>query len=48
MFGVFEVLLQLFTNLSPNPATRLNISQDTFLSNSVAVPVVNPALAAGQ
>ena len=40
--GIYEVLLQLNTDLPTNPQTQLTIAQDIYTSNIVTIPVVNP------
>jgi uncharacterized protein (TIGR03437 family) len=41
-FGVYEVLLQIETNLATQLQTRLTIAQNSFLSNLVVFPLYNP------
>jgi len=45
MIGVFELRLQLNSDLPTNPQTQLTIAQDVYISNIVTFPVVNPAQA---
>ncbi len=40
--GVFEVLLQLNSQMNTDPQTQLHIAQDIFLSNIVTFPLVSP------
>jgi uncharacterized protein (TIGR03437 family) len=40
--GLYQVLLELSTNLPTNPATQLSVQQNIFVSNVVTIPVVNP------
>ena len=42
MIGVFEVRLQLNSDIPTNPQTQLTIAQDIYISNIVTFPVVNP------
>jgi uncharacterized protein (TIGR03437 family) len=44
-FGVYEVMMQLETNLNTQPDSALTINQNALLSNYVVFPVVNPAQA---
>ena len=44
-FGVYQVMMQLETNLNTQPNTPLTINQNALLSNFVVFPVVNPAQA---
>jgi uncharacterized protein (TIGR03437 family) len=48
MFGVYELMLQLETNLNTDPLTQLTITQNTFLSNLATFPLVNPVQALSQ
>ncbi|HUP04779.1 MAG TPA: hypothetical protein VMU19_12365 [Bryobacteraceae bacterium] len=41
-FGLYQVLMQLQTDLNTNPASRLTINQNALLSNLTVFPVVNP------
>ena len=47
-FGVYELMLQIETNLNTDPLTQLTITQNTFLSNLTTFPVVNPIQALSQ
>jgi uncharacterized protein (TIGR03437 family) len=40
--GMYELQLQLNSDLPTNPLTQLTISQDVFTSNIVTIPVFNP------
>lgn len=40
--GVYEVLLQLNSDLPTNDRTQLTIAQDAYVSNIVTIPVYNP------
>ena len=40
--GVFEILLNLNSNMPTDPLTQLHIAQDVYLSNIVTFPVVSP------
>jgi hypothetical protein len=40
--GIFEVHLELNSDLPTDPATQLTIAQDIYVSNIVTVPVFNP------
>jgi uncharacterized protein (TIGR03437 family) len=40
--GVYEVQLQLNSDLPTNPQTQLTIAQDIYISNIVTIPIVNP------
>jgi uncharacterized protein (TIGR03437 family) len=40
--GVYQVDLQLASDLTTNPLTQLTISQSSFVSNVVTFPVVAP------
>jgi uncharacterized protein (TIGR03437 family) len=40
--GVYEVQLQLNSDLPTNPLTQLTIAQDVYISNIVTIPVFNP------
>jgi hypothetical protein len=40
--GIYELQLQLNSDLPSNPLTQLTIAQETFISNIVTFPVVNP------
>jgi hypothetical protein len=40
--GVYEVHLELNSDLPTDPFTQLTIAQDVFVSNIVTIPVVNP------
>jgi uncharacterized protein (TIGR03437 family) len=42
-FGVYQLLLQIETNLNTNPNSPLTITQNGLLSNWATFPVVNPA-----
>jgi uncharacterized protein (TIGR03437 family) len=46
--GVFEVLLQVFTDLPTSHTTVLTVAQDLYRSNQAVVPVVSPSLAEDQ
>ena len=43
MVGVYEVQLQLNSDLPTNPQTQLTIAQDIYVSNIVTFAVRNPA-----
>jgi uncharacterized protein (TIGR03437 family) len=43
MVGVYEVDLELNSDLPTNPQTQLTIAQSIYVSNVVTVPVYNPA-----
>src|SRR5262245_48700246 len=40
--GVYEVHLELNSDLPTNPSTQLTIAQDVYVSNIVTIPIVNP------
>ena len=40
--GIYEVHLELNSDLPTDPLTQLTIAQDVFVSNIVTIPVVNP------
>jgi hypothetical protein len=40
--GLYEVVLQLNSDIPTNPQTQLTIAQDVYVSNIVTFPVVNP------
>jgi uncharacterized protein (TIGR03437 family) len=40
--GLYEVTLQLNSDIPTNPRTQLTIAQDVFVSNIVTFPVFNP------
>ena len=40
--GVFEVVLELNSDIPTDPKTQLTIAQDVFVSNIVTFPVLNP------
>jgi hypothetical protein len=40
--GIYQVVLELASNLSTNPVTQLTIAQDIYTSNIIAIPVVQP------
>jgi hypothetical protein len=40
--GVYELQLQLNSDIPTNPQTQLTIAQDIYISNVVIIPVVNP------
>jgi len=40
--GIYELRLQLNSDLPTNPQTQLTIAQDVYISNIVAFPLVNP------
>jgi uncharacterized protein (TIGR03437 family) len=40
--GVYEVHLELNSDLPTDPFTQLTIAQDVYVSNIVTIPVVNP------
>ena len=42
LLGVYEVQLQLNTDIPTNPETQVFIAQSVFTSNIVTIPVVNP------
>lgn len=42
MVGVYEVHLELNSDLPTNPATQITIAQDIYVSNIVTVPLKNP------
>ena len=42
MVGVYELILQLNSDIPTNPQTQLTIAQDIYVSNIVTFPVVNP------
>jgi hypothetical protein len=42
-FGVYEILMQLETNLNTDPLSRLTINQNSLLSNMAVFPIVNPS-----
>ena len=44
--GVFEVVLELNSDIPTDPATQMTIAQDIFVSNIVTFPVFNPNTAA--
>ncbi|MGD0014133.1 MAG: hypothetical protein ABSD56_06870 [Bryobacteraceae bacterium] len=41
--GLYQVELELNPGLPTNPTTVLTISQDTYVSNQVTIPVLNPS-----
>ena len=41
--GVFEVVLELNSDIPTDPKTQVTIAQDVFVSNIVTFPVLNPA-----
>ena len=41
-FGVYQILMQLETNLNTDPISRLTINQNSMLSNLAVFPLVNP------
>jgi hypothetical protein len=43
MVGVYEVHLELNSDIPSNPATQVTIAQDVYVSNIVTFPVWNPA-----
>jgi uncharacterized protein (TIGR03437 family) len=45
MIGIYELRLQLNTDIPTNPQTQLTIAQDIYISNIVTFPVVNPSAA---
>ncbi len=40
--GIYEVQLELNSDIPTNPTTQLTIAQDVYVSNIVSFPVVNP------
>ncbi len=40
--GLYEVVIELNSDLPTNPQTQLTIAQDIYTSNIVTIPVVNP------
>jgi len=40
--GIYQVFLELASNLTTNPITQLTIAQDIYSSNIIAIPVVQP------
>jgi uncharacterized protein (TIGR03437 family) len=40
--GVFEILIQLNSQMNTDPLTQIHIAQDVFLSNIVTFPLVSP------
>lgn len=40
--GIYEVQLQLNSDLPTNPQTQLTIAQDIYISNIVTIPIFNP------
>jgi hypothetical protein len=40
--GVYEVHLELNSDIPTNPFTQLTIAQDVYVSNIITIPVVNP------
>ena len=40
--GIYEVQLELNSDLPTDPLTQLTIAQDIYVSNIVTFPVVNP------
>ena len=42
-FSLYEVQLELNSDIPTNPATQLTIAQFTFVSNIITFPVLNPA-----
>jgi hypothetical protein len=42
-FGVYEILMQIETNLNTDPVSRLTINQNSLLSNMATFPVTNPS-----
>lgn len=41
-FGMYEIVLELNSDLPTNPFTQMTIAQDLFVSNIVTVPIFNP------
>jgi hypothetical protein len=46
--GIYEVHLELNSDLPTNPAMQLTIAQDVYVSNIVTIPIVNPITASSQ
>lgn len=42
-FGIYEVVLELNSDIPTNPLTQLTIAQNIYVSNIVTIPVFNPA-----
>jgi hypothetical protein len=42
MVGVYEVHLELNSDIPTNPFTQLSIAQDIYVSNVISFPVFNP------
>jgi hypothetical protein len=40
--GLYEVHLELLSDLPTNPKTQVTIAQDVYVSNIATIPVVNP------
>jgi uncharacterized protein (TIGR03437 family) len=40
--GIYEVILELNSDIPTNPRTQVTIAQDIYVSNIVTFPVVNP------
>jgi hypothetical protein len=40
--GIYEVHLELNSDIPTNPKTQLTIAQDVYVSNIISFPVVNP------
>jgi hypothetical protein len=40
--GIYEVLLELGTGVTPNPNAQVTISQDIYTSNIVTIPIADP------
>ena len=40
--GIYEVQLQLNSDLPTSPAMQLTIAQDIYISNIVTIPIFNP------
>jgi uncharacterized protein (TIGR03437 family) len=41
-FGIYEVILELNSDLPTNPLTQVTIAQSFFVSNIVTIPIFNP------
>ncbi len=42
LVGIYEVHLELNSDIPTNPATQLTIAQDIYVSNIITFPVFNP------
>ena len=47
-FALYEILMQLPTDLNTDPASRMTVNQNSLISNLVIFPAVNPSQALTQ